>query len=108
MTPIAVAVDVVESVLDQEELRPLLDAAESSGTIRRVELHELLEPHELAPLELEGLERELEARGFELLDEREEKKEQPRRRRSRTSRRRSRARPTPCSSSCARPAATRC
>ncbi len=71
------AVDVVETVLVQEELRPLLDAAETSGTIRRVELHELLEPHELAPLELEGLERELESRGFELLDEREEKKEQP-------------------------------
>ncbi|HET9675686.1 MAG TPA: sigma-70 family RNA polymerase sigma factor [Gaiellaceae bacterium] len=71
------AVDVVENVLDQEELRPLLETAESSGTIRRVELHELLEPHDLGPLEVEGLERELEARGFELLDEREEKKDQP-------------------------------
>jgi RNA polymerase primary sigma factor len=71
----AVAVDVVDTVLEQEELRPLLDAAETSGTIRRVELYEVLEPHDLGPLELEGLERELEARGFDLLDEREEKKE---------------------------------
>jgi RNA polymerase primary sigma factor len=76
-SPYRVAVDVVENVLDQEELRPLLETAESSGTIRRVELYELLEPHDLRPLEVEGLERELEARGFELLDEREEKKEQP-------------------------------
>jgi RNA polymerase primary sigma factor len=70
-----VAVDVVDTVLGQDELRPLLEAAETSGTIRRVELYEVLEPHDLAPLELEGLERELEARGFDLVDEREEKKQ---------------------------------
>ncbi|MEP7334246.1 MAG: sigma-70 family RNA polymerase sigma factor [Actinomycetota bacterium] len=69
------AVDVVETVLEHEELRPLLESAEASGTIRRLELTELLEPHELAPLEVDALERELEARGFELLDEPEEKKE---------------------------------
>jgi RNA polymerase primary sigma factor len=72
-----VAVDVVEITLGHEELRPLLESAESSGTIRRLELTELLEPHELAPLEVEALERELEARGFELVDEPEEKKEPP-------------------------------
>ena len=70
-------VDVVESTLEHEELKPLLEAAEASGSIRRAELLELLEPHELGPLELEALERELEARGFELVDEPEEKKEQP-------------------------------
>ena len=69
------AVDVVDNVLEHEELRPLLEAAEASGTIRRLELTELLELHELAPLELDALERELEARGFELVDEPEEKKE---------------------------------
>ena len=69
------AVDVVEITLGHEELRPLLESAETSGTIRRLELTELLEPHELAPLEVEALERELEARGFELVDEPEEKKE---------------------------------
>jgi RNA polymerase primary sigma factor len=72
-----VAVDVVEITLGHEELRPLLESAETSGTIRRLELTELLEPHELAPLEVEALERELEARGFELVDEPEEKKEAP-------------------------------
>jgi RNA polymerase primary sigma factor len=70
-----VAVDVVENVLEHEELRPLLESAEASGTIRRLELTELLELHELAPLEVDALERELEARGFELVDEPEEKKE---------------------------------
>ena len=69
------AVDVVEITLAHDELRPLLESAESSGTIRRLELTELLEPHELAPLEVEAVERELEARGFELVDEPEEKKE---------------------------------
>ncbi|MBA3383198.1 MAG: sigma-70 family RNA polymerase sigma factor [Actinobacteria bacterium] len=69
------AVDVVENVLEHEELRPLLESAEASGTIRRLELTELLELHELAPLEIDALERELEARGFELVDEPEEKKE---------------------------------
>ena len=69
------AVDVVDNVLEHEELRPLLEAAEASGTIRRLELTEVLELHELAPLELDALERELEARGFELVDEPEEKKE---------------------------------
>jgi len=70
-----VPVDVVESLLVADELRPLLEAAETSGTIRRLELYELLEPLELHPLDLEELERELEARGFELLDEEPEKVE---------------------------------
>ena len=69
------AVDVVESVLEHEELRPLLESAETAGTIRRLELTELLELHELGPYDLEALERELEARGIELVEEPEEKKE---------------------------------
>jgi len=72
-----VSVDVVDNLLGLEELKPLLEAAESTGAIRRVELAELLEPHELAPLELEALERELEAHGFELVDEPEEKPAPP-------------------------------
>ena len=71
------AVDVVEITLEHDELRPLLESAEASGTIRRLELTELLEPHELAPFELEALELELEARGFELVDEPEKKEPVP-------------------------------
>jgi RNA polymerase primary sigma factor len=72
-----VHVDVVEIILASDELRPLLEAAEASGTIRRPELNELLEPHELHPLDVEALERELEARGFELVDGADEKKPEP-------------------------------
>jgi RNA polymerase primary sigma factor len=72
-----VQVDVVDILLVSDELRPLLDAAEASGTIRRTELTELLEPHELHPLDVEALERELEARGFELVDVVEERKPEP-------------------------------
>jgi RNA polymerase primary sigma factor len=72
-----VPVDVAENLLRIEELRPLLEGAETTGAIRRTELYELLEPHELSALELEAVERELEARGFELLDEREVKKAPP-------------------------------
>jgi RNA polymerase primary sigma factor len=68
-----VAVDVVETLLLGDELKPLLEAAEATGTIRRAELYDTLEPQELHPLELEGVERGLEALGFELLDEEPEK-----------------------------------
>jgi RNA polymerase primary sigma factor len=75
-----VSVDVVENLVGTE-LRPLLEASEASGTIRRPELYELLEPHELDSLETEALERELEARGFELVDlpseEKPEEKKEP-------------------------------
>jgi RNA polymerase primary sigma factor len=71
-----VSVDVVENLVGTE-LRPLLEASEGSGTIRRVELQELLEPHELDSLETEALERELEARGFELVDLVVEEKKEP-------------------------------
>ena len=75
------SVDVHEHLLETE-LRPLLEASEASGTIRRQELFEALEPHELDPLETEALERELEARGFDLVDappleEKAEEKKEP-------------------------------
>ena len=71
------SLDVVDNVLVLEDVRPLLEAAESSGTIRSVKLYELVEPHQLAPLELESLRRELESRGFELVEERAEKPGKP-------------------------------
>jgi RNA polymerase primary sigma factor len=72
-----VPADVVEILLLGDELKPLLEAAEATGTIRRTELYETLEPQELGPLELEAVERELEAVGFELLDEEPEKPREP-------------------------------
>jgi RNA polymerase primary sigma factor len=59
----------IESILGNEELAALLDAAEQSGQLRQVELNELLEPLELDPLELEGVYQELDRRGIELVVE---------------------------------------
>src|ERR671938_538315 len=58
----------LETLFDSEELQQLLDAAELSGTIRQSELQEVLEPHELDPLDTDAIFRELEARGIELGD----------------------------------------
>jgi RNA polymerase primary sigma factor len=59
----------IESILGNEELTALLDAAEQTGQVRQVELHELLEPLELDPLELEGVYQELDRRGIDLVVE---------------------------------------
>jgi len=69
----------IESILVNEELAALLEAAETSGQLRQVELNELLEPLELDPLETDAVYQELDRRGIELVVE-EEKEEAPRRR----------------------------
>jgi RNA polymerase primary sigma factor len=58
----------IESILGNEELAVLLEAAESSGQLRTSELQEILEPLELDPLETEAVYGELDRRGIELLD----------------------------------------
>jgi len=57
----------IESILATEELTTLLEASESSGQLRQVELLEILEPLELDPLETEAVYQELDRRGIELL-----------------------------------------
>jgi len=57
----------IESILGNEELAALLDAAEVNGQLRQVELNELLEPLELEPLELESVYQELDRRGIDLV-----------------------------------------
>jgi RNA polymerase primary sigma factor len=59
----------IESILGNEELAALLDAAETSGQLRQIELTELLEPLELEPLELEAVYQELDRRAIELVVE---------------------------------------
>ncbi|HET9323869.1 MAG TPA: sigma-70 family RNA polymerase sigma factor [Gaiellaceae bacterium] len=59
----------IESVLGSEDLRSLLESAEQSGTVRHAELLELLEPLELDEMELEALQRELEQRGIDVVEE---------------------------------------
>jgi len=59
----------IESILASEELMTLLEASESSGQLRQVELLEVLEPLELDPLETDAVYQELDRRGIELLPE---------------------------------------
>jgi RNA polymerase primary sigma factor len=65
----------IESILASEELMTLLEASESSGQLKQVELVELLEPLELDPLETEAVYQELDRRGIELLVEPEREAE---------------------------------
>ena len=58
----------IESILGNEELATLLEAAETSGQLRNVELQEILEPLELDPLETDAVYSELDRRGIELLE----------------------------------------
>ena len=64
-----VTVEIVETILVNEELAALLEAAETSGQLRQQELAELLEPLDLEPLELEAVYTELDRRGIELVVE---------------------------------------
>jgi RNA polymerase primary sigma factor len=66
----------IESILVNEELAALLEAAETSGQLRQVDLNELLEPLELDPFEVDAVYQELDRRGIELVVE-EEKEEAP-------------------------------
>jgi len=59
----------IESILASEEFMTLLEASESSGQLRQVELLEVLEPLELDPLETDAVYQELDRRGIELLPE---------------------------------------
>jgi len=58
----------LEPLLRSDDVRALLEAAEQSGSLRAAELGELVEAHELDPLEQDALARELEQRGIEVLE----------------------------------------
>jgi RNA polymerase primary sigma factor len=65
----------IETILVSEELATLLEAAESSGQLKQVELVEILEPLDLDALETEAVYQELDRRGIELLVEPEREPE---------------------------------
>ena len=58
----------IDNLLAQDEVRTLLEASEHAGTIRLQEVAELVEAHELSPLEHDTLLRELDKRGIEVVD----------------------------------------
>jgi RNA polymerase primary sigma factor len=59
----------IEHLLGNDELLQQLEAAEQSGSLKAVELSEMLETHELNPLEQDAFYRELDRRGIELIEE---------------------------------------
>jgi len=62
----------LDSLLANQEFQQLLEAAEQSGSIRHVELTDVLEPLELGLLETEAVYRELDQRGIEVVEESKE------------------------------------
>ena len=59
----------IEHLLRNDELQQLLEAAEQAGSLKATELADLVETHELDPLEQDALFRELDRRGIELVDD---------------------------------------
>ena len=59
------AVDL-ETLFQSEDLQQLLEAAEATSSIKSVELIEILEAHAFEPVEVDGIIRELEVRGFDV------------------------------------------
>jgi RNA polymerase primary sigma factor len=67
----------IETILGNEELHLLLEAAETNGSVRQAELQETLEPLELDALEVDALYSELDRRGIEIVEELEKEKAEP-------------------------------
>src|SRR5215210_4794447 len=67
----------IESVLAIPELRDLVEQAEQTGSLRYVDLMEVLEPLQLDPLETDAVFREFEQRGIEVLEPEAERETAP-------------------------------
>jgi RNA polymerase primary sigma factor len=67
----------IENVLATPELHELFESAEQTGSLRYLELVEVLEPLRLEPLETDAVYRELEQRGIEVLEHEEHREQQP-------------------------------
>jgi RNA polymerase primary sigma factor len=58
----------IDHVLQQDDVRQVLDAAEQAGSLRAAELSELVLTHELDAFEQDALARELDQRGIDVVD----------------------------------------
>ena len=67
----------IESILQHEDIHVLLENAEPTGSVRHSDLAELIETHQLDPLETDALYSELERRGIDVFEEPEREKEAP-------------------------------
>src|SRR5436190_6031571 len=70
-------VDLIESILQNDELQTLIEAAEVQGSIRQTELAEALEARPLDPMETDALYRELDQRGIEVIEDDREREPAP-------------------------------
>jgi RNA polymerase primary sigma factor len=66
----------IETILQHEDIQGLLENAETTGSIRQLELAELIELHQLDALETDALYNEFDRRGLEVVPEPEKEKEQ--------------------------------
>ena len=67
----------LERLLGSEDFQVLLETAEVAGSVRSSELSEVVDAHELDPVDVEALYRELEARGIDLLEDQPEQAAPP-------------------------------
>jgi RNA polymerase primary sigma factor len=67
----------IEHFLRQEDIHMLLETAEASGSIRRTDLNEVFELHQLDVLEADLLYSELERRGIDIAENVEKEKDPP-------------------------------
>src|SRR5213080_709466 len=67
----------IETILQHEEIQLLLEHAEPTGSIRRAEITELIDLHQLDALETDALFTELDRRGIDVMEEVEKEKEPP-------------------------------
>ena len=60
----------IDHLLRNDDIQQLLDASEQAGSLKGTELAEIVETHELDPLEQDALYRELDRRGIEVVESR--------------------------------------
>ena len=58
----------IDTLLQLEGVRTLLEGAEPTGAVQAADLGELVETYELDPLEQDALSRELDQRGIEVVE----------------------------------------
>jgi RNA polymerase primary sigma factor len=59
----------IDSIVQTEEVVQLLEAAEVAGSVNAAQLLEVLEPHGLAPLEVDAVYRMFEERGIDIVED---------------------------------------
>jgi RNA polymerase primary sigma factor len=67
----------IETILQHEEIQLLLENAEPTGAIRRADITEVIDLHQLDALETDALFTELDRRGIDVTEEPEKEKEPP-------------------------------